>query len=401
MEILTIFGIGIAFLLISVAGILAKRFNQSVIVAYIICGMIIGPYGIQINNSPIIANITLIEFMQLFGIVFLLLYFGLEFSINKLIKSKEQIFISSFFDLAINFPIGFILGIVFGFGIIESLFLGGIFYVSSTGIITKTIIELKRVANRETETILGIMIFEDIFIAIFLAIISGIAFAERTKNSLVVFLSYLGINITLDYHIAILITVINAFVFCLFFILIARKFSSQVEKTLNIESDELFLILIFSLVILSSVFARVFGLTEAIGAFFLGLVLAETEHAKRIKEKIIPFRDLFVAVFFFAFGMMIDWRNFNNFELIILLMIAIPLSVLGKFYTGIIAGKINNFTKKESYNIGLTIVSRGEISILLASVLIVAFPNSIVASFTAIYVLVLVIIGQLVLSNYL
>lgn len=398
MEILTIFGFGIVFLLISIAGILAKRFNQSVIIAYIICGMIIGPYGIQINNSPIIANTDLISMMQLFGIVFLLLYIGLEFSVNKLIKSKKTIFLSSFFDLVINFPIGFILGIVFGFGIIESLFLGGIFYMSSTGIITKTIIELKRVANRETETILGIMIFEDIFIAIFLAIISGIAFAERTEATITIFLKYFGINISIAYHLIVLITIFNAFIFCSIFIIIARKFSSYVEKALDIESGELFLILIFSLVILSSAFARIFGLTESIGAFFLGLVLAETKHAKRIKEKIIPFRDLFLAVFFFAFGMMIDWRNFNNIYLIILFAIAIPLSILGKFYTGIISGKINNFTKKESYNIGTTIIPRGEFSILLASVVIVAFPNSLIGSFTAIYVLVLVIIGQLVVK---
>lgn len=398
MEILTIFGVGIVFLLISIAGILAKRFNQSVIVAYIICGMVIGPYGIQINNKPIIANTDLISMMQLFGIVFLLLYIGLEFSVNKLIKSRGQIFLSSFFDLLINFPIGFILGIVFGFGIIESLFLGGIFYISSTGIITKTIIELKRVVNRETETILGIMIFEDIFIAIFLAVISGIAFAGRTEIVITEFLIYFGINVSIGYHLTILITIVNAFVFCLIFIIIARKFSFHVEKLLNIESDELFLILILSLVILSSAFAKVFGLTESIGAFFLGLVLAETKHAKRIEEKIIPFRDLFVAVFFFAFGMMIDWRNFNNLYLIILLAIAIPLSIIGKFYTGIVAGKINNFTKKESHNIGLTIIPRGEFSILLASVVIVAFPNSLIGSFTAIYVLILVIIWQFIVK---
>jgi CPA2 family monovalent cation:H+ antiporter-2 len=311
--------------------------------------------------------------------MFLLLFLGLEFSIGKLIGAGKPIVSAGILDLVVNFPLGYLLGILFGWSQIESLLLAGIVYTSSSGIITKSLIDLRKLANPETEMILGIMIFEDLFIAIFLSVLSGIALTENSSTFMIC------------------LSVIKAFVFCLAFIIFARKFGGKISKLIDIKSDELFILFLFSLVMLVSGFAKMIGISEAVGAFLIGLVFAETAHVRKIEGKIISIRDIFASMFFFSFGMTIDFRFFGDVWQ--LLIIAIPLSIAGKLLSGIIAAKVNRFSGKAALNVGFGTVARGEFSVIISNIALLAGFLPLIQSFTAAYVLILGIVGPMLMKE--
>ncbi|VUT26681.1 MAG: putative cation:proton antiport protein [Candidatus Methanolliviera sp. GoM_asphalt] len=365
--------IGVAFLLVAIGGLLAVKLRQSVIPAYILCGMAIGPHGFNLISNP-----GIIEFMSKLGVIFLLFFLGLEFSVGRLMRAGKPIISSGVLDLAINLPMGYLLGIAFGWSQMESLFLAGIVYMSSSGIITKSLTDLRRLANPETELVLGTMIFEDIFIAVFIAVLSGISLGENAKLA------------------SISLSIIKSISFCLIFIVIARRYGRRIGEIVEIESDELFVIFLFSMLLLVAGVADMIGISAAVGAFLIGLVFAETAHVGKIEEKIASFRDVFASMFFFAFGMTINFWAFGDVWLA--LLIAVPLSIVGKVFSGGISGKINGFSRRASLNIGFGSVSRGEFSVIISNIAMGAACLAPIGAFTALYVLILAILGPILMK---
>lgn len=365
--------VGIAFLVVAAGGYIAHNARLSVIPAYIVVGMLVGPYGLGIVKSS-----ELISFMAEVGVILLLLFLGLEFSLKRLVESRKNLLIAGSIDLVINFSTGLILGLALGWSVLEAALLAGIVYMSSSGIITKALIDLRRIVNPEAEVILGIMVFEDLFIALFLAVISGAALAGTTEASVV------------------LASVFKAVAFCAAFLIIAKKYSNIVDRAISIKSDEIFLLFLFSMAILVSVAAQRIGVSGAIGAFFLGLAFSETRHVQRIERKIVPLRDLFASMFFFSFGTLI---NVSTFPQVFKIAIAIiPLLVLSKVISGYLAAMVQDFPAKTSLFVGFSTIARGEFSVVLASLGAAVGVMPLLYPLTAIIVLVTSVLGILLMS---
>jgi CPA2 family monovalent cation:H+ antiporter-2 len=132
---------------------------------------------------------------------------------------------------------------------------------------------------------------------------------------------------------------------------------------------------------------------EAIGALLVGLVLAETQHRQRIEHMIIPFRDVFGALFFFHFGLTIDPSALGG--AVWPALGAVVLTLLGNYTAGMLAGRSARLSPRASSNIGLTIVSRGEFSIIMANLGKDGGLLTILQPFAALYVLILAILGPL------
>lgn len=145
-------------------------------------------------------------------------------------------------------------------------------------------------------------------------------------------------------------------------IIIGRRAVPLLNKVLNIRSNELFLLVIFGALFLVAGFSETIHVAEAIGALLVGLVLAETEHAKRIEHLIIPFRDFFGAVFFFSFGLSIDPLSLGG-TAVWLALAAVVVTLFGNFTAGMLAGRTAALSPLASANIGLTVIARGEFSI--------------------------------------
>ncbi|MFB5267975.1 cation:proton antiporter [Paenibacillus enshidis] len=371
-----VFEVGLAIALIALSGLISAKLRFSVIPFYILVGMAVGPHAMEIWHFDFrfIESAPFIDFMGRIGVLFLLFYLGLEFSVGRLIKSGRSIAVGGTIYILINFTLGLALGFVSGFPIAETLVIAGITTISSSAIVAKVLVDLKRTANPETEMILGIIMFEDVFLAVYISILSGLVLSDSSSIGGVVLSALIALG------------------FMLAVILIGRKAVPLLNKVLNIRSNELFLLVIFSTLFLVAGFSETIHVAEAIGALLVGLVLAETDHAKRIEHLIVPFRDFFGAMFFFSFGLSIDPLSLGGTAVWIALA-AVLVTLFGNFTAGMLAGRTASLSPKASANIGLTIVSRGEFSIIMANLGREGGLMEILQPFAAIYVLILAILG--------
>ncbi|KOO46058.1 cation:proton antiporter [Priestia koreensis] len=376
-----VFEVGVALVLIALTAVLAGKLKFSIIPFLILVGMAVGPHApkIGIIDLTFIKSTEIIEFFGRVGVLFLLFYLGLEFSVGKLIRSGKSIVVGGSIYVSLNFVLGLLYGYLVGFPTMETLIIAGLLSVSSSAIVAKVLVDLKRTANSETELILGIILFDDIFLALFLSVMSGLLLGGSTT----ILGTITAVLISLGYM--------------LLFFIIARKGAPILNKLLNIKSNEIFILVIFAALFLVAGFSEKLHVAEAIGALLLGLVFSETEHRKRIEHLVIPFRDFFGALFFFSFGLSIDPLSLGG--AIWLAVGAVILTILSNFIAGMIAGRKAGLSHKAASNIGLTIVSRGEFSIIVANLGLMGGLMPILKPFTAVYVLMLAIIGPLLTKN--
>ncbi|MED1948065.1 MULTISPECIES: cation:proton antiporter [Brevibacillus] len=372
-----VFEVGLALALIAMAGFLSMKLKFSIVPFYILVGMIVGPHAPDIGlfDLRFIESAPLIEFMGRIGVLFLLFYLGLEFSVGRLIKAGRSIAVGGTIYIIINFTLGLLFGWAAGFPLKEVLIIAGITTISSSAIVAKVLVDLKRTANRETEMILGIIMFEDIFLAVYISIVSGLVLSGATSLA------------------GVLSSALIALGYMLLLIIVGRKLVPFLNRALNIKSNEVFMITVFAALFLIAGFSETIHVAEAIGALLVGLVLAETQHMKRIEHLILPFRDFFGAMFFFSFGLTIDPLSLGG--AVWLSIGAVALTLFGNVVAGLLAGRSAGLSPKASTNIGLTIVSRGEFSIIMANLGKAGALMEILQPFAALYVLILAILGPL------
>ncbi|MFS0781877.1 cation:proton antiporter [Bacillus sp. 1P06AnD] len=367
--------VGTGLLLVAIAALIAGKLKFTIIPFLIIIGMLVGPHAPELGviDLRFIDSFEVIEFLGRIGVLFLLFYLGLEFSIKKLEKSGKNIVVGGSIYIAINFTLGLLYSWATGFSFLEMLVIAGIITVSSSAIVAKVLVDLRRTSNKETELILGIIMFEDVFLAVYLSIVSSLLLGDST--SLLGILSSIAISLG----------------YILLFFVLARKATPLINKLLNITSNEIFIIVVFAALFFVAGISETIHVAEAIGALLLGLVFSESDQSDRIEQLVVPFRDFFGALFFFSFGLSID--PFSLSGAIWLALGAVVLTIIGNFTAGLIAGKRADLSFKASTNIGLTIVSRGEFSIVLANLAIAGKLSEAIQPFAALYVLILAILG--------
>ncbi|WP_313695795.1 cation:proton antiporter [Halorarum halobium] len=376
--------IGIALTAIAVAGGLAHRVGLSVIPAYILVGILIGP-----NPPSSLAGVPLtlvehgefIDVVAELGIVFLLFFLGLEFSIGQLLHDSRRVGTIGAVDLLVNFGIGAALGLAFGFGVVETLFVAGIVYISSSAVITKSLIDNGWVANPEAGPILGTLVFEDLLIAVYLAVLSVVAFGEGSIAEAAV-------------------AVGTAFAFLGALGLVAWYGGAHVERLFATRSDELFLLRILGVTTLIAGAALTFGLSEAVAAFFVGTAFGETTHTERIEHVVAPARDFFAAVFFFAIGLTTDVTLLAGVAG--LLAAALVLTTAGKLASGVIAGYVYGLDSTRSVRVGLGLVPRGEFSLVIAALAAGGGDGAlgtVIPAFAVGYVLAMSIVGTVLIQR--
>ena len=369
--------IGLALSLIAIAAALSAWLRFSIVPLLILTGMAVGPHAPKIGplDFRFIQTAPLIEFMGRAGVLFLLFYLGLEFSVSRLIKAGRSIALGGSIYIAINFVAGLGYAYLMGWPLKEVLIAAGITTISSSAIVAKVIFDLRRTANSETELILGIIMFEDVFLAFYMSIVSGIVLSGATS---------LG---------GVLTSAALSLAFILGLIFIGRKATPLLNWVFRIPSNEVFLLAVFACLFLLAGLGETIHVAEAIGALLLGLVLAETEHSERIEHIILPFRDFFGALFFFGFGLTID--PFALGGAVWPALGAVLLTLVGNVAAGMLAGRSAKLSAAASLNTGLTIVSRGEFSIIMANLAKAGGLLPILQPFAALYVLILAVLGPL------
>jgi CPA2 family monovalent cation:H+ antiporter-2 len=347
------FEVGAVMLIAFIGAALASKAKQSVILGYILAGILIGPnMHLAIGSfsyDGVIQDTSFTEYLSHLGLILLMFFVGLEFSVSKLKKTKTPVALLAMMNLGINMFTGILLGTALGWSLIDTVFLAGVIAMSSAAVTAKSLIELKRLANPETEFLLGIAIVESFLSMILLTVIGGMMVRGASSS---VSLTKLAVGIVVFYAF---------FVFLAVFVI-----PRTVSHLRKIRSDEMFVLFALGLVFLSAALAEACGVPAIIGAFFIGMVFAETKVSERFGEKIVPFRDAFVAIFFVSFGMLIDPAMFTQVWWIV--AIAVPLVILNDLIITTILAYFLGFSAKASTSMSSALCGRGAESVMYATV---------------------------------
>ena len=348
-----LFQLGSIMLLAFVAASLAGKMNQSVMIGYIIIGAFIGPkmsfeiFGVQYHG--LIRDTTFIEVLSSIGLVMLMFFVGLEFSFTKLKKTRTPAIVLAVIDTSVGLFVGFLFASYLGWPLIDSIFLAGVIAMSSTSIAMKVLFDLKRMSSPEVEFLIGLVVVETFIAMVILAVASGMIVQPNANPA---GYGQLLIGIAAFYG---------------FFVWMAMWAIPRVVRFFNsIENDELFILFALGIVFLTSGVAAVMNVPPIIGAFFIGMILAESKVTSRIQMKLDSFKDAFVAIFFTSFGMMIDPAMFQ--EVIWMLVLAVPIVLLYEAFVMSSISYFLGFSAKASTTIGTSMSGRGIESILYASV---------------------------------
>ncbi len=347
------FQLGAIMLLAFMAATMAGKLNQTVMIGYIVIGVLIGP---NINISlfgttyhGLVQETSFVEMLSQIGLVMLMFFVGLEFSFSKLKKTRTPAIILAIIDVGVGLFVGFVFASYLGWPMIDSIFLAGVVSMSSTSIAMKVLFDLKRMSSPEVEFLIGLVVVETFIAMIILSIASGMIVTPSADP-----MNFGRL-------------IIGMVAFYAFFVWIAMWAIPRIVKYFNsIENDELFILFALGTVFLTAGVAAVMGVPSIIGAFFIGMILAESKVTARVQNRLESFKDAFVAIFFTTFGMMIDPAMFKN--ILWMLVLAVPLVLI---YEALIISSIAHFlgfSPKASTTIGTSMTGRGIEAILFASV---------------------------------
>ena len=356
--------IGAAVILLALLARLASRWGFSAIPLYLLLGLAFGNGGLL----PLDVSQDFIGTGAEIGVLLLLFMLGLECNGEELIKNLRFGLPAGGADFVLNFTPGLVTGLLLKWKPMAAVLLGGITYISSSGVIAKVLSELKRINNPETPMVLAVLVLEDLAMAVYLPLV-GVSLLGGGPAKIAI-------------SVAIAVTVVMLVLF------LALRFGRQLSKLVAHESDEIILLTTFGLVLLVAGLAERFQVSAEIGAFLVGIALSGpiAEHSHRL---LAPLRDLFAATFFFFFGLQIDPATLPP---------ALPLALgLGlvtaftKVLTGFWAAKRAGIDRRGSLRAGMALVARGEFSIVIAGLGVGIEPK--LGPLAAAYVLFLAILG--------
>ena len=348
---------------------LAGRIGMSPIPLYLVGGLCFGAGGVvELSGMK--------EFSHLsgeIGVILLLLMLGLEYTATELVTGLRRSWKAGILDFVLNFAPGAALAALLGWGVVGAMVMGGVTYISSSGIAAKVITDLGRIGNRETPVVLSILVFEDLAMAVYLPILTATLAG----------VSFLGGLQTVGVSLAVVTVVL----------LVALRHGHHVSKAVHSENSEVFLLNLLGAALLVSGVAAALQVSAAVGAFMLGIAIsgATAHSATRILE---PLRDLFAAIFFVAFGLNTDPASIPP-----VLGWALVLAVLTaatKVITGVWAAKQAGIARPGRFRAGAALIARGEFSIVIAGLAVTsgAVTDELAALATA-YVLLMAVLGPL------
>lgn len=360
--------LGVVLLVLAVLGRVAARIGISSIPLYLVAGLLLG------NGSavPLDASSEFIRVAADLGVVLLLLLLGLEYQPDELRDGLVSNWPAGLFDAVVNFAPGYLAGLLLGWGQPACVVLGGVCWVSSSGIIAKVLGELDRFGNRETPVVLAVLVIEDIAMAAFLPIV-GVLLVGTTPIA-----GFVSVTVAVA---AVTVALV-----------VSVRWSARLSRALDVGSPELLLLTVLGLTFLVGGLAEELQVSAAIGAFLLGVSLSG-QIAHRGRELLSPVRDVFGGLFFVFFGLQIDPATLPP-----ALGPAVVLGVVTaatKYLTGWWAARRAGIGRLGRRRAGVTLIARGEFSIVLGGVAIAAGVEPRLGPLVACYVLLMAIAGPL------
>ena len=366
---LTLIELGAVVFCLGLLARLAGRIGMSPIPLYLVGGLCFGAGGlVELSGMK--------EFSHLageIGVILLLLMLGLEYTATELVTGLRRSWKAGILDFVLNFVPGAALAALLGWGVVGAMVMGGVTYISSSGIAAKVITDLGRIGNRETPVVLTSLVFEDLAMAVSLpsltATLAGVSFLGGMQT--------VGVSLAV-------VTVV---------LLVALRHGHHVSKAVHSENSEVFLLNLLGAALLVSGIAAALQVSAAVGAFMLGIAIsgATAHSATRILE---PLRDLFAAIFFVAFGLNTDPASIP--PVLAWALVLAVVTAATKIITGAWAAKRAGIARPGRFRAGAALIARGEFSIVIAGLAVTSgVVEAELAALATAYVLIMAVIGPL------
>lgn len=347
---------------------LARTIAISPITFYLLAGLAFGHGGLL----PLNATEEFIEIGAEIGVILMLLMLGLEYSAVELVGNLRAAAPAGILDAVLNALPGALLALMLGWGPVAAVALAGITWVSSSGVVAKMLGDLGRIGNRETPTILSILVLEDLAMAVYLPIlVTVLAGAGMMAGglSLAVALGSLGLVLIL-----------------------AIRYGHVISRVVASEDAEGLLLGVLGLTLVVAGLAASVQISAAVGAFLVGIAISGpvVEHVTTLLS---PLRDLFAAVFFVFFGLATNPMDMPPVLVPAFGLAAVTMAT--KVITGYLAARRAGIAPLGRWRAGLTLTPRGEFSIVIAGLALAAGAVADLAPLATAYVLITVVAGPL------
>lgn len=364
-EALPLIEIGGALLLLGLVAYGAARIGVSAVPFFLITGLAFGNGGfVEIQVSEDFFNIG-----AQIGALLLLLLLGLEYSTREISTALKERLRAGLIDLLNAIP-GVVLAVILGWPLVGVIAMGGITYVSSSGIAAQLIRDSGWSRSEVARRTISILVLEDLILAPYLPLVTALALGIGVVGGVI----SVGVAIAIT-GIVLLLGVRN------------ERFFSRI---LNSREPNALLLTVFGLALFAAGIATLIGFSGAVAAFLVGLLLTG-EVAEAVRIRLAPLRDLFAALFFLFFGLAT-----NPLDILSTLPYVIPLVVFGvitKFITGRSIGK--GLSDPMSWlRISAFLVPRGEFSIVIAGLLAGLSFSTELQAITASYVILTTVVGS-------
>lgn len=351
---------GLMLLVLFIGGWISFKMRFPDVIVYLLIGIVVSSW---------LADSHLLYFAGEIGIVLLFFMLGMEFPVRQLIHVATKVFRAGILDIILSFGVTVGITLAFGLGWLEALIIGGVTYATSSSITAKMLENSKRMVNPESEFILGLLIFEDLFAPVLVAVL-----VSMTVGS--------GVTIgTLGWtFVQIIILVAGAVLLGIF---VFRKLRSFVDRYMD---EDFFLLFVFGIALTYGGIALYLNLSEVLGAFLAGIILAEVKRSDVLEGLVVRFRDLLLPMFFVYFGTTIEVGE--GVPMIPMLIVLLAWSVAAKIIVGFAGGKLYGLSSKVALRAGLSLTQRGEFSIIMA-----ALATGTLRTFSSIFILLSALVG--------
>ncbi len=358
--------LGLIVVSLAILARIASRWGFSAIPLYLLAGLAFGKGGL----APLNLSAGFTHIGAEIGVLLLLFMLGLEYTGHELVTNLRSAFPAAIVDFALNFTPGVVAGLLLKWKLLAAVLLGGVTYVSSSGVIAKVLAELRRLNNPETPAVLSILVIEDLAMAVYLPLVA-VLLAGGGPGRMA-----LSISVALTTVLLVLA--------------LAVRYGGPLSHVVAHRSDEIVLLTIFGVVLLVAGVAQRLQVSAAIGAFLVGIAVSGPM-AEQTHRLLAPLRDLFAATFFFFFGLQIDPATLPS---------ALPSAVLlgvvtavTKVLTGFWAARRTGIDRRGRLRAGMALVARGEFSIVIAGLGTGLEPQ--LGPLSAAYVLFLAVFGPI------
>jgi monovalent cation:H+ antiporter-2, CPA2 family len=329
----------------AVVAVIFNKLRLPLVVGYLLVGMLLGPYVLGIDT--ISDYIDEVNFLANLGIIFLMFSIGLEFNLKRLRRIGSFAILAGTIEVLIMLVIGYEVGKLLGWSDIQSVYLGGVVAISSTAVIIKVLVESGRLDSTVGESVVGLLIIEDVAAVVLLTVFGSLSSGDSLISG-PLFTQIIGI--------------------AAFFVITLLLGLAIVPRALNwigrTSSNEILLIVALGFTFGMSIFALELGLSVAIGAFLMGIIVSEYKEGDRIAKSVEPLKDVFMAIFFVSIGLLINPNLIVDTWQVVLILVLV--FIVGKIFAVGIASYTANRDIRTSVTTGFAMVAMGEFSFVIA-----------------------------------